>query len=320
MAGQELSVPQESGALKRVDLDPSYGTLIKIQKTDVFAGAGEKRATNAQIAALCGPIETKDVRVLPDTASLYLPWSWYADRLTKAFGPMGWSLLPVTDEQNNPQKPVAKDNVMYREFILRAEGRFIASAVGECSYNPNNARMTYGDAVEGAKSNALSRCCKVLGMASDIYSDGWREEWTKENAVCVVVMGHKGRQTLWRRKTALPLKNEQGHANPPCPCEACAAGVTNMAQDGKPIYNAPTQSVNDGPISGADQTTLKNLMGEFHLNPAQMIGIVSAELGRPVKGSQDVKQSELAKIVKLFDGVRMGAINLKDGMIERPPQ
>jgi len=162
----ELSVPEEHLPTKAASLDVQYpkaGTLIKIEKGDVFAGAGELKASKAQTEALCAPISPGDVRILPDTASLYLPWSWYAGRLTAAFGPMGWALLPVTDSENNPKGPVARDNVMYREYILRCEGRFVASAVGECAYNPGNKRMTYGDAVEGARSNALSAAASRSG-------------------------------------------------------------------------------------------------------------------------------------------------------------
>ena len=239
---QELSQPPKplAGGLK--EINPQYpppGTIIKIEKGDVFAGAGERPVSEKQAVVLTGPVDPADVRILPDTASLYLPWSWYAHRLTQCFGPMGWSLLPVTDSENNPRAPVAKDDVIYREYILRAEGRFVASAVGECAYRASNRRMTFGDAAEGARSNALSRCCKGLGMASEIYSEGWREEWTRANAVAVWCVGFKGREQLWRRARATPLKGEQSHAHPPCPCAACAGGAPNTARDGKPLIQPP---------------------------------------------------------------------------------
>lgn len=251
---QELSQPAKpvaGGAVRSVDPQYPPGTLIKIEKGDVFAGASEQRLDEKRTAILCAPVDPDDVRILPDTASLYLPWSWYADRLTRTFGPMGWSLLPVTDEQNNPKAIVVRDDVIYREYILRAEGRFVASAVGECAYRPSNKRMTYGDAAEGARSNALSRCCKGLGMAPEIYSEGWREEWIAANAICVIVATYKGREELWRRAKGLPIRGEQGHAHPPCPCAACRSGAPNMARDGKPIIASPKARAIDVPASPA---------------------------------------------------------------------
>jgi hypothetical protein len=343
----ELMQPPEGQRLpaKRIKIDPTHGTLIKIEKGDIFAGAGDQAVSKKQAEILCAPVDSKDVRILPDTASLYLPWSWYADRLTRCFGPMGWSLLPVTDEQNNPKPPVCKDNVMYREFILRAEGRFIASAMGECGYNPSNARMTYGDAVEGAKSNSLSRCCKVLGMAPEIYSEGWREDWIKENAVCVVVMGFKGRKEYWRRKGGLPLKDEQGHASPPCPCEKCASGAPTNARDGKPIFQRPTHKAETPtqpvlPIeSPVEATTTQDadlqgifitkdqrdhvlkVMKEFKLTQEQFAKVVENSFGSKFEGLAKLKKPQYAQLMLRFGRLREGEITLsQDLKWQEPPE
>lgn len=326
---QNLIPAQEGPRLpqKRVEIDPTHGTLIKIDKGDIFKGAGEQAVTKKQAEILCAPVDTADVRILPDTASLYLPWSWYADRLTRAFGPMGWSLLPVTDEQNNPKPPVCRDNVMYREFILRAEGRFISSAMGECGYNPSNARMTYGDAVEGAKSNALSRNCKQLGMAPEIYSEGWREQWIKENAVCVVVMGFKGRKEYWRRKNAIRFKDEQGHANPPCPCEDCAKGAPTNARDGKPILKAPVQKVKpeaaptpaQEPQEGPFVAPLTEVMKEFKFSVAQMLLLIENTFGLKLEGLHQVKKPQYVQLMLKLNRLRSGEITLGGDMKWQEP-
>lgn len=188
-----------------------------VQRGDAFAGASEKRATEKQTAILCAPVDPKDAKILPDTGSLYLSWDWYANRLTQAFGPMGWSLLPAVDAQNNPIPPYIKGEVAYREFFLKVEGRFVASALGECAYRENNHRMTWGDAVEGARSNALARCCKGLGMASVLFDDEWREKWKAEYAIAV--NGRNG--ILWRKKITAPFRDEKGHAHEICPCVEC---------------------------------------------------------------------------------------------------
>lgn len=244
----EMSQVKPEGSRAPIPIENTYpakagpGTSVSIVKKDVFAGAGEKAVSAKQAAVLTAPVDPDDVKILPDTGSLYLPWSWYAARLTKAFGPMGWSIVPVVDKENNPIPPVAKDNTMFREFILTADGRFVASAVGECGYKPGNKRMTFGDAVEGAKSNALSRCCKTLGMAPEIYSEGWRAKWIKEYAVCVLAANWEGKlKENWRRKDGIPLKDEKGHAKGVCPCQACMSGNPPPARDGRAIIDAPIE-------------------------------------------------------------------------------
>lgn len=330
--GKAIALPQQH---------PSAGTIISIQKGDIFKGAGEEAVSKDEAKVLCAPVDSRDVRILPDTASLYLPWSWYADRLTRTFGPMGWSLLPVTDQENNPKAPVAKDNVLYREFVLRARGRFVATAIGECGYNPTNARMTYGDAVEGAKSNALSRCCKVLGMAPEIYSEGWREDWIKENAVCVWAMTWKGKQKLWRRKRGLPLKDEQGHANPPCPCEECKGGKPSTALDGKPIIAPPQRKpkeIEAPPVQQEAQTpeppakptqkstvtqqqikAVQEWVKEFELTPEILGALIQGEIGRKPQSAKDLTTGEYQTLSHAFAMLRTGAWSIADGRFQKPP-
>ncbi len=77
--------------------------------------------------------------------------------------------------------------------------------------------------------------------------------------------------------------------------------------------------VAEAPISSADSAILKKIMDEFKLTPVRMLSIVSSEIGREIKGSQDIKASELPKILKAFDAVRSGAADLKGEKIEHPP-
>lgn len=222
-------------------IDPSYPAQVPqstgiVQRGDTFAGASEKKATDRQREILCAKVDPASVRILPDTGSLYLDWRWYADRLTDAFGPMGWSLLPTVDSSNNPNPPMIKDDVAYREFFLKVEGRFVGSALGECGYKPTNKRMTFGDAVEGAKSNSLSRCCKVLSMARELYDEAWREAWLAQYAVAVHVGADK---VHWRKATAQPFRDEGRHARI-CPCAECRkSGGTQAKQPAKKADAAP---------------------------------------------------------------------------------
>lgn len=44
----------------------------------------------------------------------------------------------------------------------------MAQTVGEHTFY-SNSNMVYGKAMESAKSNALMRCCKDLGVASELW-------------------------------------------------------------------------------------------------------------------------------------------------------
>lgn len=55
-----------------------------------------------------------------------------------------------------------------REYALYCLGRYVAQATGEHSFYTRG-NLGYGKACESAKSNALMRCCKDLGIASELW-------------------------------------------------------------------------------------------------------------------------------------------------------
>ena len=66
------------------------------------------------------------------------------------------------------QNEAEGSQLITREYALYCSGRFVAMATGEHAfYSKSNLR--YGKACESAKSNALMRCCKDLGVASELW-------------------------------------------------------------------------------------------------------------------------------------------------------
>ena len=55
-----------------------------------------------------------------------------------------------------------------REYALFCCGRYVSQAVGEHTFY-GQGNMVYGRAMEAARSNALVRCCKDLGIASELW-------------------------------------------------------------------------------------------------------------------------------------------------------
>ena len=66
-----------------------------------------------------------------------------------------------------------------REYSLYCQGRFISQATGEHTFY-SKSNLSYGKACESAKSNALTRCCKDLGIASEL--------WDPQVCVCMDAM------------------------------------------------------------------------------------------------------------------------------------
>lgn len=76
----------------------------------------------------------------------------------KSFGPGAWALVPRGES-------VIKGKILVRDYALFCLGRFVAQAKGEHEAF-TTLPMSIGTAEESAKSNALMRCCKDLGVAS----------------------------------------------------------------------------------------------------------------------------------------------------------
>lgn len=90
---------------------------------------------------------------------IYLPEIKYRRILNRAFGPGGWGLAPRGEHTISPKN-------ISREYALICSGRFVSQARGEQDFFDVSGLPT---ASEGCKSNALMRCCKDLGIASELW-------------------------------------------------------------------------------------------------------------------------------------------------------
>jgi hypothetical protein len=106
-----------------------------------------------------------------------------------------------------PYRESKKDRTIYAEWALYVEGIFVDSAVGEQKIE-DRSNMTRGDMIEGAKSNALTRCCKGLGMALKLWDKAFADSWREQNCVKVWVQGKEKPQ--WRLVSAPLLYKERG--------------------------------------------------------------------------------------------------------------
>lgn len=98
-------------------------------------------------------------RALISDGIIYLPEIKYRRILNRAFGPGGWGLAPRSETLVTPKS-------VSREYALVCHGRLVSVARGEQDYFDAGGVAT---ATEGCKSNALMRCCKDLGIASELW-------------------------------------------------------------------------------------------------------------------------------------------------------
>ncbi|KAK3897679.1 mitochondrial genome maintenance MGM101, partial [Staphylotrichum tortipilum] len=142
-------------------------------------------------AILMETLNPLDIEIKPD-GIIYLPEIKYRRILNRAFGPGGWGLAPRGEL-------TVGDKVVTREYALVVHGRFIAQARGECQYFSDETIPTAG---EGCKSNALLRCCKDLGIASELWDPRFIREFKKTSCheIWVEHVVTKKRRQVWVRK------------------------------------------------------------------------------------------------------------------------
>ncbi|TDL29375.1 mitochondrial genome maintenance MGM101 [Rickenella mellea] len=140
---------------------------------------------------LMAPIDPLDIEMKPD-GLIYLPEIKYRRVLNKAFGPGAWGLAPRSETNVGPR-------IVSREYALVCFGRLVAVARGEQEYFDPSGIPT---ATEACKSNALMRCCKDLGIASELWDPRFIREFKAKH--CIEVFAEnvvtKKKKKLWRRK------------------------------------------------------------------------------------------------------------------------
>ena len=165
-----------------------------IDPAKVFDGIAKEPFPEAAAKILMAGVEADDVEIKPD-GIVYLPEIKYRRVLNHAFGPGGWVLAPLGAIAMN-------GDTMTREYAMYVLGRFVSCARGEMDYQPANKGMSYATTAEGVKSNALMRCCKDLGIGSELWDPNFIHGWKGAFAVAVWCQ-HKTsgqKKKLWRRK------------------------------------------------------------------------------------------------------------------------
>ncbi|EFA83373.1 mitochondrial genome maintenance protein [Heterostelium album PN500] len=123
---------------------------------------------------LLAELNNHDIEIKPD-GMLYLPEIKYRRILNQAFGPGGWALKPMGP-------PIVENQSLIRPYALYCLGRYISESIGEQPYS-DSGFISFATATEAAKSNALVRCCKDLGIGSSLWDPNFIRAWKQQFAI-----------------------------------------------------------------------------------------------------------------------------------------
>ncbi|KAI9729705.1 MAG: hypothetical protein M1834_006656 [Cirrosporium novae-zelandiae] len=183
-------VPDLSGGLSDGLLVLDEGTN-HVDWSRSFHGLSSEPFPKEVADILLQPLAPDDVEIKPD-GIVYLPEIKYRRILNKAFGPGGWGLAPRGET-------IVTAKAVTREYALVAHGRLVSVARGEQDYFSPDSIPT---ATEGCKSNAMMRCCKDLGVASELWDPKFIRQFKAKHAreAFVEHMVNKRKTKIWLRK------------------------------------------------------------------------------------------------------------------------
>lgn len=207
LARSEAPVPAKSAPARVLPMPPPPRDENLAMRDETYAGMSLFELSAEQAAVLMRAPTDDEVEIKPDTfGAVYLGHAGYRKRLNEAFRPMGWAMRPLS--------PPKKDgDMVYFAHALYVKGHYVGQAIGEQKYVQarGDGGMSWGDAIEGATSNALMRCCKFLGIAMECWNREWTAAFRKRCCVRVFVESRDGAiKPAWRKKDSDPIEGETG--------------------------------------------------------------------------------------------------------------
>lgn len=160
-----------------------------------FHGLSNEAFSKEAQEILSAELPSDDIEITPD-GLLYLPEIKYRRILNRAFGAGAWGLAPRGETLIQSS---GVGGLLTREYGLVIHGRLVSIARGEQTYFKEAGIPT---ATEGCKSNALMRCCKDLGIASELWDPRFIRKFKKQYCenIFVEYVPTKKKKKIWKRK------------------------------------------------------------------------------------------------------------------------
>ncbi len=178
---------------------------------EAYEGASKLKLKPDEIKKLTADFPDIEVEIRPHDGIIYISHMTLRERLWSVFGP--GEVAEICRERF--MRP--DTNEIAVDLVLMVRGHFVAEGIGTAKYFSNNPKMTFGDVVESAWSDAIRRCCKKFGVGVQVWRPGYVREWLAKNAV-----EYQGR---WQRKdaTAPPERKKREYTlKEPTPARATA--------------------------------------------------------------------------------------------------
>ncbi len=174
--------PPESGHIIKAPITSAQAKIDAVANLTfkAYERASTLQPTSEEVAAL--QADFPDEAFQPGAAGkehlIYIEHAHLRDRLNQVFNPGQWAIVPRNRwaEDFSTGKGTEASRV-YVEAMLCIRGCFVSEAVGDMVYYKNNDSQNYGDAVEGAKTAALRRCAKELGIGLQAWKKSWTQGW-----------------------------------------------------------------------------------------------------------------------------------------------
>ena len=169
----------------------------------LYATASTLQLSSDESKAMMATFDDEIVNIRPD-GHLYIPQTYYRERLNSTIGVGQWGLVPkaTTQEVNGAKVKLLLNGIM----VIRK--CFVAEAVGEAEIHATNENQSLASVWESAKSDCITRCCKDLSIGNQIYQPNYINAWKKQFAIQVWVKDKNA--PLWRKKDGEPLPKETG--------------------------------------------------------------------------------------------------------------
>lgn len=160
-------------------LDPKQLRIEHVGKLlgTAYEGASMLKLTASESKKLREDFPDTDVEIRPHDGIIYISHMSLRERLWNVFGPC--SVAEICRERffRPETSEVAVD------LVLLVRGVMVAEGIGTAKYFANNAKTSFGDAVESAWSDALRRCCKKIGVGTQVWRPAYIRGWMLEHAV-----------------------------------------------------------------------------------------------------------------------------------------
>jgi len=214
---------------------PSLGSVLP---ADFYDGAGELALTKDQQDLLAEYVDVPEdeIDIRPDGLA-YIGHFWHRRALGRVFGVGQWAMVPGSGVVIEPGS-----NKIYQRWVLKIGGRYAAEAVGSAEWFPNSNRANKADAVEGAKSDALTKCCKDLGIANNLWDRRYLRRWRQVTCVKVKVRTSKGIEDWWRRSDDPPFDGEIQQPSSAARLAAEAARAPSASEAPAPEHSASAEA------------------------------------------------------------------------------